>query len=145
MNTTATTVTGVYVNLPVKDLKRSIAFFTALGFSFNPQFTDDTATCLVLGDNICAMLLTHEKFQSFSPQPISDARKSTEVLVALSLKSRQQVEELVGKAVAAGGNTYRKPEDHGFMYQHGFQDPDGHIWEVFYMDMAAFEKMRKAA
>jgi len=138
MNATPTTATGVYVNLPVKDLQKSIAFFSALGFAFNPQFTDETATCMILGDNFCAMLLTHDKFRGFSPNPISDARKVTEVLVALSLRSREEVDEQVRKAVAAGGNTYKPPEDLGFMYGHGFQDLDGHIWELFYMDMAAF-------
>lgn len=142
---TATTATGLYVNLPVQDLKKSIAFFGALGFAFNPQFTDETATAMVIGENMVAMLLTQEKFQTFTPNPISDARKSTEVLIALSFDSRQKVDELVRKAVAAGGNTYKDPEDHGFMYGHGFQDLDGHIWELFYMDLAAFPKTPEGA
>lgn len=144
MNTT-TTATGIYVNLPVKDLQQSIEFFTRLGFAFNPQFTDDTATCMIVGENICVMLLTHEKFKTFTPNPIGDARKSTEVLVCLSVDNRPKVDELVRKAVAAGGNTYKAPEDHGFMYGHGFQDLDGHIWELIHMDMAAFEKAQKGA
>jgi predicted lactoylglutathione lyase len=131
--------TQIFVNLPVQDLKRSIEFFTQLGFTFNQQFTDDTATCMIVGDNIFVMLLTHEKFKTFTPNPVGDARQSTEVLVCLSVESRQKVDELVGQAVAAGGNTFRAPEDHGFMYGHGFQDPDGHIWELVYMDPSAVQ------
>ncbi len=127
----------VFINLPVKDLQRSIAFFKALGFDHNPQFTDDTAACIVISDVIHVMVLTEEKFATFSPNPISDARSATEVLNALSCSSREEVDDLVRKAVAAGGNTYAEPRDHGFMYGHGFQDPDGHIWEVYYMDLSA--------
>lgn len=127
-------VKQIFVNLPVKNLKNSIDFFTKLGFTFNAQFTDDTSTCMVMSDTIYAMLLNEERFKTFSPQPISDAKKTTEVLIALSLENREQVTDMVNKAVAAGGSTYNKPQDHGFMYQHGFQDLDGHIWEVFYMD-----------
>lgn len=127
----------IYVNLPVNDLKRSVDFFTKLGFSFNPQFTDETATCMIVSDDIFVMLLTKQKFQTFTPKAICDATKSTEVLVALSLDSIKEVEDIVRKAVAAGGSTYNEPQDHGFMYQHGFQDPDGHIWEFFYMDATA--------
>ena len=123
----------IFVNLPVKDLDRSVEFFTALGFTFNPQFTDETATCMIVSENIFVMLLTHEKFQTFTPKPICDATKATEVLVCLSLASRAEVEAMVAKAVAAGGKTYNQPQDHGFMYQHGFQDPDGHIWELVHM------------
>jgi predicted lactoylglutathione lyase len=123
----------IFVNLPVKDLDRSIKFFTALGFTFNLQFTDDTATCMVVDENIFVMLLTHAKFQTFTPKPICDATKATEVLVCLSLGSRAEVEAMVGKAVAAGGTTYNEPQDHGFMYQHGFEDRDGHIWELVHM------------
>ncbi len=123
----------IFVNLPVKDLDRSVKFFTSLGFTFNPQFTDETATCMIISDDIFAMLLIHEKFRSFSPNPISDATQQTEVLVALSCDSRDEVDDLVRKAVAAGGNTYSDPQDHGFMYAHGFQDLDGHIWELVYM------------
>lgn len=123
----------IFVNLPVKDLDKSVEFFTSLGFKFNPQFTDETATCMIISDDIFAMLLIHEKFRSFSPNPISDATQQTEVLVALSCDSRDEVDDLVRKAVAAGGNTYSDPQDHGFMYAHGFQDLDGHIWELLYM------------
>jgi predicted lactoylglutathione lyase len=125
--------TRIFVNLPVKRLDKSIEFFRQLGFSFNPQFTDETATCMIVSDDIFVMLLTEEKFKTFTPKPICDATKSTEVLVALSCESRPKVDEMVRQAVAAGGTTYNKAQDHGFMYSHGFQDLDGHIWEVFYM------------
>lgn len=126
--------TKIFVNLPVADLNKSKSFFQALGYSFNPQFTDDTAACLVISDDIYAMLLTHAKFKEFTPKAICDARQSSEVLICLSCENRQQVEDLVRKATGAGGSTYAEPQDHGFMYQHGFQDPDGHIWELIYMD-----------
>ena len=124
----------IFVNLPVKDLNKSIAFFKNLGFSFNPQFTDETATCMIISEDIYAMLLTHAKFSTFTPKAICDAKKNTEVLIALSCEDRSEIDQLVKKAVAAGGSTYNQPQDHGFMYAHGFQDLDGHIWEVFYMD-----------
>ncbi|MBW8369390.1 MAG: VOC family protein [Thiobacillus sp.] len=128
--------TQIFVNLPVADLQQSIAFFTRLGFSFNPQFTDDTATCMIVGDNIFVMLLTREKFRSFTPKPICNAHDATEVLVCLSRDSREAVDAMVREAVAAGGSTYNDPQDHGFMYGHGFQDPDGHIWELVHMQAA---------
>ncbi|MGQ0698311.1 MAG: VOC family protein [Panacagrimonas sp.] len=125
--------TQIYVNLPVRDLPGSIAFFTRLGFSFNTQFTDDTATCMIVADNIFVMLLTETKFQTFTPKLICDASRSTEVLLCLSRESRAAVDEMVARAVSAGGSTYQEAQDHGFMYQHGFQDPDGHIWELVHM------------
>lgn len=130
----------IFVNLPVKDLPASMEFFKALGFSFNLQFTNAESTCMVISDTIFAMLLVEGKFASFAPHPICDAKKNTEVLLALSCENRAEVDELVKKAVAAGGTTYKEPQDHGFMYGHGFQDLDGHVWEVFYMDMSAFPK-----
>ena len=129
--------TMIFVNLPAKDLPKTMEFFGKLGFAFNPQFTDATAACMVVSESIYAMLLTEEKFQGFTPKPISDARQSTEVLIALSLDSRQAVEAMVAQAVAAGGRTYAEPNDHGFMYQHGFEDLDGHIWELIYKDPSA--------
>ena len=129
-------VKQIFVNLPVADLKASIAFFARLGFTFNPQFTDETATCMIVGENIFAMLLVRERFAGFAPHPPADARAATEVLLALPLDSREAVDAMVREAVAAGGNTYNAPLDHGFMYQHGFQDPDGHVWEVFQMNPA---------
>ena len=129
----------IFVNLPVKDLKKSIAFFGKLGFTFNTQFTDETAACMVVSEDIYVMLLTHDKFKTFTPKQISDSTKSTEVLVCLSAGSRQEVNETVRKAVAAGGTTYNEPQDHGFMYGHGFQDLDGHIWELAFMEPSAIK------
>jgi predicted lactoylglutathione lyase len=129
----------IFVNLPVKDLNRSVEFFTALGFTFNQQFTDETATCMIVSDDIFVMLLTEAKFKSFTPKEICDTTKSTEVLVCLSCGSRAEVDDMVGKAVAAGGSTYNEPQDHGFMYAHGFQDPDGHIWGLVYMEPSAIQ------
>jgi uncharacterized protein len=126
--------TKIFVNLPVKDLKKSIEFFTKLGYTFNQQFTDETATCMIISEDIYAMLLTHEKFKTFTPKKIVDAHKNTEVLIALSCENRKAVDELVAKAVAAGGSTYNEPTDYGFMYSHAYQDLDGHIWELLYMD-----------
>ena len=132
--------TKIFVNLPVKDLKKSMEFFRKLGYTFNAQFTDETAACMVIADDIFAMLLTEAKFKGFTPNAICDARKSTEMLVALSCDTRDRVDDTVRKAVAAGGNTYNKPQDHGFMYGHGFQDLDGHIWEVFFMEPSAIKQ-----
>jgi uncharacterized protein len=126
--------TKIFVNLPVKDLPRSKEFFAKLGFTFNAQFTDDTGACMVVSEHAYVMLLTYAKFKAFAPNAIADANKSTEVLVALSCENRGRVDELVAKAVAAGGRNYNNPQDYGFMYGHGFQDLDGHVWEVFYMD-----------
>ena len=132
--------TKIFVNLPVKDLKRSMEFFTELGYQFNAQFTDETAACMIVSEDIYIMLLTHPKFKEFTPKAICDAMKSTEVLVCLSCESREKVDILVRKAVAAGGTTYAEPKDYGFMYQHGFQDLDGHIWELIYMEPSAIAK-----
>jgi uncharacterized protein len=130
----------IFVNLPVKDLKKSMAFFGKLGFTFNKQFTDETAACMVVSGDIYAMLLTHNKFKTFTPKQICDATKSTEVLVCLSASSREEVNELVRKAIAAGGTTYNEPQDYGFMYGHGFQDLDGHIWELAFMEPSAIKE-----
>jgi len=129
--------TKIFVNLPVKDLPKSKDFFGKLGFKFNAQFTDSTAACMIVSEEAYVMLLTHPKFKVFAPQAIADATKSTEVLVALSCESRSQVDETVTKAVSAGGRKYSEPKDYGFMYGHSFQDLDGHVWEVFYMDPSA--------
>ena len=129
--------TKMFVNLAVKDLAKSMEFFKQLGYTFNPQFTDETAACMVISEENYAMLLTHAKFKEFSPKAICDTTKSTEVLIALSCDSREQVCDLVKRAVSAGGSTYADAKDYGFMFQHGFQDPDGHIWELFWMDPAA--------
>ena len=132
--------TKIFVNLPVKDLKKSIEFYTKLDFTFNPQFTDDSAACMIVRWDIFVMLLTYDKFKSFTPKQICDATKSTEVLVCLSCESREKVNDMVRKAVSAGGTTYNEPQDHGFMYGHGFQDLDGHIWEVMYMEPSAIHQ-----
>ena len=131
--------TNIFVNLPVRDLPKSMAFFSALGYTFNRQFTDATAACMVIAQDISAMLLTHEKFAEFTPKAICDAKKSTEVLICLSCESRAEVDAIIGKAVAAGGATYKPPMDYGFMYGHGFQDLDGHIWEYMWMDPNAVQ------
>jgi predicted lactoylglutathione lyase len=124
----------IYVNLPVKNLEQTKAFFGALGFSFNPQFSDEQALCMVVEDNIYVMLLVESFFKSFISKEISDAKKSTEVLVCLSCNSRAEVDELVAKAVKAGGTIPREPQDYGFMYSRAFEDLDGHIWELVYME-----------
>lgn len=129
----------IFVNLPVKDLARSVGFFGKLGYSFDPRFTDQNATCMIIGENIFAMLLVEPFFQSFTPKPVADATRSTEVLVALSLGSRAAVDRIVEDALAAGAKRYCEPRDHGFMYQWGFEDLDGHIWEYLWMDPAHLE------
>lgn len=127
-------VKQIFINLPVKDLAKSMDFFKALGFSFNMQFTGETGACLVLGENIFAMLLTEPFFQGFTKKEIVNAKKSTEVLICIDAESKDAVKELVKKAVAAGGSTYMDAQDHGWMYQHSFEDLDGHQWEIAYMD-----------
>lgn len=127
----------IFVNLPVQSLERSVAFFTALGFSFNAHFTDETATCMIVADDIFVMLLTHDKFKQFTPKQLCDTAVTTEVLVCLSAESRGEVNDLVAKAVKAGGSLYKEPMDFGFMYGHSFQDPDGHQWELMYMEPSA--------
>jgi uncharacterized protein len=131
--------TQIFVNLPVKDLDRSKEFFKKLGYSFNEQFSDATGACLVISDTIYAMLLTEPKFSSFLPKgkQISDATKTTEVLLALSCESKEDVNRLADIAIKAGGSEARPPEDHGFMFGRSFHDVDGHVWEVFYMDLSA--------
>ncbi|MDB5755428.1 MAG: extradiol dioxygenase [Massilia sp.] len=124
----------IFVNLPVKNLEKSKAFFSALGYTFNPQFTDQNAACMIISeDSIYAMLLAEDFFKTFTAKPIAQAHEVTEVLTCLSCESRQEVDDLVSKAIAAGGKAPRAPQDHGFMYGHGFEDLDGHIWELAYM------------
>jgi len=127
----------IFVNLPVRDLKKSMDFFSKLGFSFNEQFTDDKAACMVISDQIFAMLLVHERFKDFTKKQISDAKKTTEVLIALDAASKAEVDDIVKKAVNAGGSIYADPQDYGWMYSHSFADPDGHQWEFVYIDEAA--------
>ncbi|RDI26200.1 VOC family protein [Pseudacidovorax intermedius] len=123
----------IFINLPCKSLPASKAFFEALGYRFNPQFTNEHGACLVLGENLFAMLLTEDFARGFTAKPLVDAKTATEVLVCLSCESREEVDELVAKARAAGAAVPRPPQDHGFMYGHGFEDLDGHIWELAFM------------
>ncbi len=134
----------IFVNLPVKDLNRSIEFFTKLGYTFNPQFTDENATCMIIGDNIFAMLLVEPFFKSFTKKEIVDTSKSTEVLICLSAENREEVDDIVRKAVKAGGAAPNEKQDHGWMYSHGYQDLDGHTWEIAYMDISAFPQAQQA-
>jgi predicted lactoylglutathione lyase len=127
----------VFINLPVKDLERSKAFFAKLGYTFNEKFTDNSAACMVISEHIYSMLLSEARFKDFTPKTIVDATKSTEVLVALAVESKARVDELVDTALKAGATKTREPQDHGFMYERSFNDLDGHIWEIFWMDPAA--------
>ena len=129
--------TKIFVNLPVKNLDRSKEFFGKLGYSFNAKFTDETAACMVISDDIYAMLLTEAKFKEFTRKPIADATKTTEVLVCLSTDSKAKVNEVVDAAVKAGASEAREPIDYGFMFGRSFNDLDGHIWEIIWMDPAA--------
>ncbi|MGW4649472.1 VOC family protein [Kitasatospora sp. NPDC004289] len=126
--------TMIFVNLPVRDLDRSLAFFKAMGYSHNPQFTDETAACLVISDTIFVMLLTEAKFKEFTKKQLADTNTTTEVILALSAESREQVDEVVTKAIAAGAGPANDPMDLGFMYSRSFHDLDGHQWEYLWMD-----------
>jgi len=123
----------LFVNLPIKDLPRSVKFFGSLGYTFNPRFTDENATCMILGDNLFAMLLVEPYFQTFIEKDVSDAHRTTEVLLAVPVASREAVDALVEKALAAGAKEPRPARDYGFMYQRSYDDLDGHTWEVFHM------------
>lgn len=130
-------INQIFLTLPVADLERSVAFFTALGFVHDPRFSDDTAACIVINDTVSVMLGTHAKFREFTPKAICDTRQAVEVLINLSCERREQVDELVAKALAAGGSTYDSPEDFGFMYTHSFVDLDGHGWGLLHMSPPA--------
>lgn len=129
----------IFVNLPVNDLDASKTFFTELGYSLNAQFSDDNAASVVISDTIVAMLLKKEFYATFTSKEIADATKTSEVLLCLSAESRAKVDELIAKALAAGGTEPREPQDHGFMYGRAFEDLDGHTWEVVWMDPAAIQ------
>jgi predicted lactoylglutathione lyase len=130
----------IFVNLPVTDLPRSIKFYEAVGGTKNPQFSDDTGACMVFSETIFAMLLTHDKYSSFTARPIADAHSTSQFLIAISAESRDEVDAVVARAGAAGGTADPNPsQDHGFMYGRSFEDPDGHVWEVFWMDPAAVQ------
>lgn len=133
---TPATARKLFVNLPVRDLERTVAFFTALGFTFNKQFTDASATCMLVGADAYVMLLVESRFKSFTRKQPCDTRTHTEALFSISAGSRAEVDELVRKALAAGGTTPDEPQDLGFMYDWSFQDLDGHNWGVFWMDPA---------
>ena len=139
----------IFVNLPVTDLPAARAFYEAIGATNNPMFTDETAACMVFTDVIHVMLLTHDKFAQFTPKRIADAKETSEVLIAISADSREAVDEIADKALAAGGREPRDRQDYGFMYSRSFEDPDGHIWEPIWMDMeaatAAMAKQPEAA
>ena len=135
----------IFVNLPVADLARATRFYEAIGLTRNPQFSDDTAACMVLSDVIHVMLLTHEKFAQFTPKRIADAKETSEVLICISADSREAVDEIADKALAAGGREPREKQDYGFMYGRSFEDPDGHHWEVMWMDVAAATATQPAA
>ena len=137
--TRPTTPHKLFVNIPVSDLQRSIRFFEALGFAFNRQFTDATGTCMLVGEDAYFMLLNRERFAGFSKRPMGDSRKETNALFALGVNSREEVDAMVRKAVAAGGSLAVEPQDHGFMYGWSFYDLDGHHWEVFWMDPATVQ------
>ncbi len=131
----------IFINLPVTDLARSIAFYEAAGASQNPKFSDDKSMCMVFSDTISVMLLTHESFARFTSRPIADAHATIQTLLCLSTDSREQVDSIVEAAATAGGDADpNPPQDYGFMYNRSVQDPDGHIWEIMWMDPAAAEQ-----
>ena len=131
--------TQIFVNLPVKDLSRTVEFFKMLGFKFNPQFTDENATCMIINDNIFVMLLVEKFFKTFTKKEICDTTKDTEVIIALSTESREKVDEMMQNVLEAGGKESREPQDHGWMYGRSFQDINGHLWEIIYMDEKALK------
>ena len=135
--------TKIFVNLPAKDLNKTIEFFTKLGFKFNPQFTDENATCMIVGEDIFVMLLIQNFFKTFTKKQISDTSKNTEVIVALSVEGREKVDHMINKAIEAGGRESREPQDHGWMYGRSFEDINGHIWEIIYMDESALKNDEK--
>ena len=130
----------MYLNLPVKNLGKTIKFFTKVGFKFNKQFTDKNATCMIIGKNIFVMLLVEKFFKTFIKKKISNAKKNTEALIGIAVGSRKEVDKMVNSAMKAGGKETKKAQDHGWMYTRTFEDLDGHTWEIFYMNMKAFKK-----
>ncbi|MFN0276331.1 MAG: VOC family protein [Chitinophagales bacterium] len=132
--------TQIFVNLPVKDLTKSVTFYEAIGFTNNPQFTDESGACMVISDTIYVMLITHTKFKEFNLKDIIDGKKTAGVINSLSMNNNEEVNAFMEKALQAGGNEYRPAQDFGFMQLRSFEDPDGHNWEVFYMDMSKFPK-----
>jgi predicted lactoylglutathione lyase len=135
----------IFVNLAVKELDRSVEFFTKLGFTFDPRFTDESATCMIVSEEAFVMLLAESRFEGFTKKQLADPATHTEAILAFSAESRAQVDELADKALNAGGSPANDPMDHGFMYGRSLDDPDGHLWEVFWMDPAAVEQPERAA
>ena len=131
--------TRIFVNLPVKDLNRAVEFFTKLGFKFNPQFKDKNATCMIINEDIFVMLLVEEFFKTFTKKEICNTSKNIEAIIALSAESRENVDEMINKAIEAGGIEPRKPRDHGWMYDRAFEDIDGHLWEITYMNKSSLK------
>lgn len=123
----------IFVNLPVKNIETSRAFFTTLGFTFNPEYSDDRTLCMIVEENIFVMLLQEERFRDFINGDIADAKRSTEVLTCLSAGSREEIDRMIEAALASGGSHWKPFQDHGFMYAGSFQDPDGHVWELVHM------------
>ena len=136
-------VTKIFINLPVKDLNNTIDFFTKLGFKFNPQFTDENATCMIVGEDIFVMLLVEKFFKTFTKKEICDTSKDTEVIVALSVESREKVDQMINKALESGGKESSEPQDHGWMYGRSFEDINKHLWEIIYMDESAVKNDEK--
>ena len=135
--------TKIFVNLPAKDLNKTIEFFTKLGFKFNPQFTDENATCMIVDEDIFVMLLVEKFFKTFTKKEICDTSKNTEVIVALSVEGREKVDQMINRAIEAGGRESREPQDHGWMYGRSFEDINGHIWEIIYMDESTLKNDKK--
>jgi uncharacterized protein len=131
--------TKIFVNLPVRDLNKTVEFFTKLGFKFNPQFSNENATCMIVAEDIFVMLLIEKFFKTFTKKEISDTTQNTEVIVALSAESREKVDQMINKALEAGGRESRELQDHGWMYGRSFEDINGHLWEIIYMDENALK------
>jgi predicted lactoylglutathione lyase len=132
--------TKIFINLPVKNLDKTIKFFTKLGYKFNPKFTDKNATCMIISKDIYAMLLVEKFFKTFVKKEITNTKKSTEVIISITCENRKKVDEMIHKVIKAGGKETKKPFDHGWMYGRSFQDIDGHLWEVFYMNESKMPK-----
>jgi uncharacterized protein len=135
----------LFVNLAVEDLDRSVEFFTGLGFSFDPRFTDETATCMVVGEDAFVMLLVRDRFGDFTKKSIADSTQQTEAIMAVTATSRDEVDQFVDRALGRGASPANDPIEMDFMYGRSFQDPDGHLWEVFWMDPRAIEQAESAA
>jgi len=136
----AATSRKIFVNLPVRNLDTSVEFFTNLGFTFDPRFTDESGTCMVVSDEAFVMLLVQDRFRDFTRKALCDSTTHIEAILAVSADSREQVDQLADTALAAGGQPANEPMDHGFMYGRSFHDPDGHLWEVIWMDPSAVDQ-----